>query len=69
MFTDKITTKQRIGERHPILQVVGKAVVGAMVFTFIALSLALVFTNLSVKKVEAQQVFNPVHLSDFYKTH
>lgn len=60
---DNSTSHTRVGDRHAFFHKIGRSVIAAMFLTLFALSIALVFTDMTVHNAEyaAMHPFIPVH--------
>lgn len=71
MYNDKITTEMKVGERHPVLLNIGRAVVfgGAFTMLLILLATALTVHATSVQEYKNAHSFQPVHLQAVLQSH
>jgi len=63
-FNDRISTEQRVGERHPIYLALARAIVYAGIISSVVVGFATVLTVHATAKLEYanQRSFIPVHL-------
>lgn len=71
MEYDTITTEMRVGERHPVLLNIGRAIVfgGAFTMLLILLATALTVHATSVQEYKNAHAFQPVHLQTVLQLH